>query len=53
MTIAEYDFWRGWRAAERDSGASLPLLNQKDNDWADGYVTCLEWHREGDQDVNS
>ena len=52
MTEREYDFWRGWRAAESDDGASMPAIDQKDCDFADGYVTCLEWHGEGGTNVS-
>jgi hypothetical protein len=48
MTDSEYDFWAGWRAAESDNGQRASTIeaacSEGVSEWADGYLTCLEWH---------
>lgn len=48
MTDQEYDFWHGWRVAEREGGQRASAIeaacSESVSEWADGYLTCLEWH---------
>lgn len=49
MTDQEYDFFAGWHAAESDGGEQVNTIeascSESVSEWADGYLTCLEWHK--------
>ena len=55
MTEREYEFWRGWHTCEKDAGDQEETIirDNADTDFVDGYLSCLQWHREEEQSVDS